>query len=77
VHPGREGIAAEAMDGHDTKGRPQLAKPTEHEETASRALSGGTYSMAGDVVASFASFGGYTMGNAMQRSESTDQRDND
>jgi hypothetical protein len=41
VRPGREGIAAEAVDGHDTKGRPQFAKPTEQEETASRALQEG------------------------------------
>ena len=65
--PGREGIAAEAVDGHDTKVRLRLAKETEQWQTAASRSSRGTYSMAGDVVASL---GGYKMDSAMQRTES-------
>jgi hypothetical protein len=53
VCPGRNGIAAQAVDGHNTKGRLRPAKQIEQEKAAASESSGGTYSTVGDVVASF------------------------
>jgi hypothetical protein len=63
VCPGVEGIAAEPVDGDDTKVRLRLAKLTNKGKTTASGSSGGTYSMAGDVVASF---GGYAIDNAIR-----------
>lgn len=64
VCPGREGIAAETVDGHDAVVNLQLAKLAGQWQTADEGYRETTYSTAGDAVASF---GGYTMDSAMQR----------
>jgi hypothetical protein len=51
VCPGVDSIAAEAVDSHDTR-ETAVSESIEQGETAASGSSGGTHSMAGDVVAS-------------------------
>jgi hypothetical protein len=66
VRLGRDSIAAEAVDGHDTNGRLRLAKPTKKGQIAGQIAASGssrrTYSITGDEVTSF---GEYTMDSAI------------